>query len=77
MSARIKEPKSMTLSETIRDLEAHIERLTTAHNQISAALGMILKNHEALAADMELARQNMEILQNIYLQKNARQIGKN
>ncbi len=67
----------MTIEETIEDLRQHITRLTTVQNGITNALALIQKNIEALGKDLEVARNNFVVLQDIYIQKNSLPIGRN
>jgi hypothetical protein len=75
MTVKIKESKGMSVLEAVEDLRQQIERLSKAQISIANALALIQKNQKLLADDLEIARTNLETLQNCYLKKSAIPIG--
>jgi hypothetical protein len=61
----------MNIKETLKDLGEHVQRLEAAHKKLSMASALVQMNMEAFAKDLEIARHNFAILQDLYIRKNA------
>jgi hypothetical protein len=77
MSVKIKQTESISLPEAVVDLSKQIADLQKAESQIANCLALVQANQNELARRMEIAKNNIGILQDLYINKSAIPIARN